>query len=223
MIDQPGTPRDCDAYCDDLVEFGLGLLSGRRRAEVLEHLETCSRCAVEMEGNVIAADALLALTPEIDPPIGFETRLVKRFDDRRVSRHRPFRVALSAAAAVLAIVLGFGIGALATDHGNSHSAQLSANTVSAQLALNGHGLGSVYLASGSPAWMFMSVDYAHWSGEVWCQITTANGNQETVGRFNLVNGYGAWGVPLHVKASDILSASLVDVSGVVLGKAELRS
>lgn len=220
MIEQPGTSQACDACRDDLVEFALGLLSGRRRAEVLVHLETCSRCYPEMEGNVAAADAILALTPEIDPPIGFETRLALRLDDRAVSRRRPFRVAASVAAAVLAI--GLGIGAVATNHGNSHSPRLSANTVSAELASDGHSLGSVYLASGSPAWMFMSIDDVHWSGEVWCQITTVNGNQETIGRFNLFNGYGAWGVPLGVKASEIQSASLTDMNGVVLAKAELR-
>jgi len=217
-------PMACEAIREDLSEFALRLVSGRRRAEMLEHLATCSKCSAQLAEEVLVADALLALAPEIDPPLGFESRLAKRLGERSVNfRRRRVRLAAMAAAAAIAVLFGFGIGTIATGHTSSGTASRSANLTEAKLVSGGRAIGYVYLASGSPAWMFMSVAGANWSGTVWCEVTSTSGNVAMVGRFDLVQGRGAWGVPLRVKSSLVRSASLVDASGVTLATARLTS
>ena len=128
-----------------------------------------------------------------------------------------------AVAAVVAVLLGFGIGTITAGHSKAEVPVRSANLMEARLVSGDHSVGYVYLASGSPAWMFMSVATANWSGIVWCQVTSAGGEIMTVGRFNLVRGHGAWGVPLSIASSRVRSASLVDASGVTLASANLSS
>ncbi len=217
-------PKACAAIREDLSEFALRLVSGRRRAEMLEHLQTCSKCSAQLEEDVLVADALLALAPEIDPPLGFESRLAKRLGERSVSlRRRRIRLAAMAAAAAVAVLFGFGIGVIATGHTSGGPASQSANLTEARLVSGGRAIGYVYLASGSPAWMFMSVGDANWSGTVWCEVTSTSGNVATVGRFDLIQGHGAWGVPLKDSSSHVRSASLVDAAGVTLATARLTS
>ena len=39
----------CEEYGDELAELALGVLTGRERARVLSHVESCPRCAEELE------------------------------------------------------------------------------------------------------------------------------------------------------------------------------
>jgi len=71
-------PRQCEAVQDELAELALGAVSGRRRAELLEHTGSCPRCLAELERLSIVADTLLQLAPRAEPPLGFEMRLVQR-------------------------------------------------------------------------------------------------------------------------------------------------
>lgn len=222
MSPLPGTSHECEPFRDGLVEFSLGLLAGRQRAELLAHLDGCPRCRLENEDNVAALDAILLLSPEVDPPVGFETRLVSRLGEPPVPRRHRARIISSVAAVILAIAVGIGIGSVAINPVHPHPTGSPVTTHTAVLAFDGHAIGSVQLVTGTPPWMIMSVDDAHWSGEVWCQITTVNGAHDTVGRFNLINGYGSWGVPLGVTVAEIRSARLIDARGVVLAEAALR-
>ncbi len=54
---------ECSAARDDLAALAIGTLTGRERAELLDHLERCARCAAELEELSAAADALVTLIP----------------------------------------------------------------------------------------------------------------------------------------------------------------
>ena len=41
--------RGCEEYGDELAELALGVLTGRDRARVLSHVDSCPRCAEELE------------------------------------------------------------------------------------------------------------------------------------------------------------------------------
>ena len=69
-------------YTDDLAELALGVLTGRERSRALSHVESCPRCSEELELLSRAADALVAVAPEAEPPLGFETRSVRTVGDR---------------------------------------------------------------------------------------------------------------------------------------------
>ena len=70
--------KGCDAYADDLAELALGVLTGRARAQALSHVESCPRCAEELEQLSRVADTVVQVAPEVEPPVGFEVRLFER-------------------------------------------------------------------------------------------------------------------------------------------------
>jgi hypothetical protein len=215
-------PGQCDLIRDELTELTLGILSGRRRSEVLGHVGSCLRCSAELEHLSMVADTLLQLAPEVEPPLGFELRLAERLQvGATVHRQRRLRRAsvLSAAAAVM-VFLGFGLGALVTPGGDNNRAQsATANLTRANLTSHGQVLGEVMISAGSPAWMFMMIDQGAWPGKVTCEVTLAGGRVETLGTFTLTGGYGAWGAPLTSPAGQVRSVRLIAPNGTVLASA----
>ncbi len=216
-------PRQCEAFQDQLPELALGILFGRDRSELLEHVGTCPRCTATLERLSVVADSLLQLAPEVEPPLGFELRLAERLQAASPD-HRPKRLhlagALSVAAAVM-VLLGFGLGVLVAPEGNTHIQSATNNLTSANLTSQGHLLGQVILSAGHPAWMFMTVTDGAWSGRVTCSVTLDGGKVETVGAFNLSGGYGTWVVPLPSSAVAVRSARLIEPNGSILASAKL--
>jgi hypothetical protein len=206
---------------DDLVEFALGTLSGRSRALVLDHLETCAHCTAESESLADAADTLLWLAPEAEPPLGFETRVIERFRGagtvHRIDRRR--RISLFAVAAMLVAVLGVGIGAVAVSSGGSGHPSATQRPTTGQLVSDGHVLGDVTISAGTPSWMTMDVETGKLSGVVWCEVTFASGRSETVGKFTIAHGYGSWVAPIKAPGSSVRSARIVNGNGTVLAQA----
>ena len=79
--------------CDELralaAEVALGVLSGTERADALGHMEHCVGCRVLVEGLAQTGDSLLLLAPEADPPIGFESRVAARLQERATELEAP--------------------------------------------------------------------------------------------------------------------------------------
>lgn len=221
MSDYPGGLARCDAVRDDLPELALGVLSGRRRSEVLDHVGTCTGCNAELQQLSTVADALLQLTPQVDPPLGFELRVAARLQDAETHRrkHRWRTRSLCAAAAVLVIV-GFALGAFVAPWNHNNARPAAAPVLTTDLTSGGRVLGQVSLSDSSPAWMFVTINGAASSGPVRCDVTLASGRVETVGVFSISGEYGGWGAPLAWPAHDVRSAQLVDSSGSVVADAE---
>jgi hypothetical protein len=223
MTPDNADPMQCALFQDELAELALGILSGRDRSELLGHVGSCSRCAAELERLSIVADTLLQLAPEIEPPLGFELRLAERLGGPATA-HRPRRsrgVVVLLAAAVVTIVAGFGLGELVQRSGNTQGQSATANLTSANLTSHGQVLGEVMISSGSPAWMFMTIDAGAWSGKVTCEVTMVGGKVERIGVFKLAAGYGAWAAPMTSSAGKVRSAQLIASNGTVLASAQL--
>jgi anti-sigma-K factor RskA len=217
-------PDKCQMVQDDLAELALGILAGRERAEVLDHLESCAHCGAELESLSTAADTLLMLTPEIEPPLGFESRLSEKLREAaQRDRSRRFRrVSAFAIAAVLVAVLGFGVGVFVSNNGTgSPNRSVAAAPALAQLTSNGRVMGQVVISTDQPTWMFVTVDSAKLSGDVSCEVTLNNGQTLTVGWFNLSGDYSAWAARLTVSAAQVRSARIVAADGAVIASARL--
>lgn len=223
MTDQVSDPV-CEAVYAELAEIALGIMSGRRRSEVFEHVELCERCSSELERLSGVADALLQLAPELEAPLGFELRVAERLQSPAMSRdgRHGRRIGALVAAALLALALGFGVGAIVNSGGGANQSP-AANLTVANLASAGHNVGEVMISLGSPGWMFMTIDAGAWSGKVTCQLTLSGGRVETVGVFDLSHGYGSWGAPLRSPASEVRSARLVSADGAVIASATFRA
>jgi hypothetical protein len=79
------------AQMDDLIdELALDVLPGDRRALALAHLEGCAACRGRLEELSESADQLLFAYRPIDPPPGFESRVLGRLSAERARpRRRP--------------------------------------------------------------------------------------------------------------------------------------
>lgn len=221
MSDASNPSMTCEAIHDDLIEFALGTLSGRRRSLVLDHLETCAHCNAELESLTRVTDTMLWLAPEAEPSVGFESRVITRYCEsgarRKSSPQRRARV--FAVAAVLVAMVGIGMGVLVTNGGGPARPSATARPVLGNLTSDGQVVGHVSISSGSPSWMIMNVEAGQLSGVVWCQVTLANGHTETVGKFTLAHGYGSWIAPVNAMGSRVRSARLVNANGAVLARA----
>jgi hypothetical protein len=216
----------CASVQDELPELALGVLTGRERARALAHVESCARCAEELEQLSRAADAVVQVAPDVEPPMGFEVRLFERMgvaDVRRRRRARPSRWtvgAFAAAAAIAALAVGLSLG-LSSSPAPTQSASPAHGVATANLVENGAVVGRVATHGGAHPWMLMMLFDSSVHGPVNCVIVTSDGVSHHVGTFTASEGYGAWNVPLSVKTQDIRSAEVVSPSGTVIATAAL--
>lgn len=223
----PGDAVSHDRLRAELPELAADVLDGRARAELLDHVDNCPTCALELEGLTAAVDSLVHLGGEADPPVGFETRVFEQMQPRsaRTRRRslrwrRPF-LAVGTAAAVAALAFGLGWVVHRGAVPGRHAVVLPGpgdHPVVAQLESSGRSVGLVSLYTGRSAWLSMRVAGSPWTGPVLCTVTSADGVTRTVGSFSLTSGYGMWMTPL-AGAQSVRSASLVDPGGAVLATA----
>ena len=149
------------------------------------------------------------------------------------SRKNPARWSrrmLSLAAVALAVV-ACGLGGWALRGVTGPSAGGGGSTAQAPLreatltsATTQQEEGKVYLYDGSPRWLYMGVDTHNTSDKtVICQLETRSGRVITIGSFQLQGGYGAWGSPDPVAASDVTSARITSMNGTVLATAHFTT
>jgi Putative zinc-finger len=219
--------RGCEEYENELAELALGVLTGRERARVLSHVESCPRCAEELEVLSRTADTVVMAAPEMEPPLGFEVRLFERMgvtDVRprrrglRPSRWVPAVVGVAAAALVLGLGLGLRSSPAPTDTAQAHG---SHRVVTAALVTNGETVGHVVTDGGDRPWISMMLDDSTARGTVHCVVITNDGMTHDVGTFDARAGYGAWTARLHVDPADLRSAEVVAPSGTVIATATL--
>ncbi|HEY1650970.1 MAG TPA: zf-HC2 domain-containing protein [Acidimicrobiales bacterium] len=217
--------QGCTLHQDDLAELALGVLTGRDRARVLAHVESCPRCAEELEFLSRTADAVVQAAPDVEPPMGFEVRLFEKMGIADV-RHRRRRVrhprwvagALAAAAVVAALAVGLSLGLSPSP---TRSASPAHGVATANLVEDGAVVGRVTTHGGAHPWMSMMLDDSSVHGKVNCIVETSDGVSHHVGTFVAKDGYGAWIAALHVNPQHVRTAEVVSPSGTVIATAAL--
>ncbi len=68
----------CAEFADAAAELALGVLTGRERARALAHLDRCEACRENVRQMTVTGEELVGLLPAIEPPAGFETRVMER-------------------------------------------------------------------------------------------------------------------------------------------------
>jgi hypothetical protein len=136
--------------------------------------------------------------------------------------NRPGRVrrALAATAMGLAVVAA-ALGGWRIVGGPSPSASSSAArlTSASLLSATSSSIGSVFLYSGTPRWLYLYVDLGSGDELVTCQVVGTDGRASTVGSFRLADGYGTWGSPDPGNVGAVTGARLLSADGVVLATA----
>jgi hypothetical protein len=143
----------------------------------------------------------------------------------RRSPKRWTRRMLTVAAAALAVVAcglgGWGLRGAMAPSGGARGTTAEAPLREAALLTAAHQTeGKVYLYDGSPRWLYMAVDtHGSSNDSVICQLETRGGGTITIGSFKLEGGYGAWGSPDPIAASQVTGARLTTMNGTVLATA----
>jgi hypothetical protein len=184
-----------------IPEAALGLLSGSERAGVLAHVDACEECRELMHELSAVSDDLVLLSPNAEPPAGFEQRVLGRIGASRHRRRWP--VAVGAIAATLLAVVGFALGRV----GGGASASVHET---AMRAPSGRVVGDAYVHGDNPTWVFVTVPgWADASTDYRLRITFADGGTTEV------EGTGSWGTLLPVDAGQVRQLSLVGADGQV--------
>jgi len=152
--------------------------------------------------------------PGGDRPRGGRPPHGKHGGARRPGRMRRALAAAAVGVAVIAAGLGgwrIGVGTAPAAADDLASASL--------LTAADQSVGSVFIYTGTPRWLFMSVDMGSGNQWVTCQLVGADGRVSTVARFQLADGRGSWGIPAKGNIQDVRGAQLVSDAGTVLARA----
>src|SRR5580658_623874 len=185
----------CTEFAEAGAELALGVLTGRERARALAHLDRCDACRENVRQLTVTGEELVGLLPAIEPPAGFETRVMERLGlgtpapdpapARRVSPARRFGLKLAdwigggwtvrggmsrprrmlAAAAVAVAVILAGLGGWGL-HGATSSPAASPLSSAALLTASHQTAGKIYFYDAGHRWLYMSVDIRSGSGAV---------------------------------------------------------
>jgi hypothetical protein len=217
----------CNDFDDVAAELALGVLTGRERAQAVAHLDECDSCREHVRQLSLTGEELLGLLPSQEPPEGFESQVMAKLGVATRRSKKWSRRMLTMAAVALAVVAcglgGWGLrGAMAPSPGGS-TAQAPLREATLLTAAH-QTAGKIYIYDGTPRWLYMGVEtQANTSEVVVCQLVAQGGHVITIGTFRLDGGYGAWGSPDPVAASNLTGARLTAVDGTVLATASFTT
>lgn len=182
----------CAEFAGTAAELALGVLTGRERARALAHLDWCDACRENVRQLTVTGEELVGLLPAIEPPAGFETRVMERLGlatpapapaparqlspARRFGRNLAGWVAggwmggagpgrprrLLAAAAAAAVIVA-GLGGWGLRAATS-SPPASPLSSAALLTASHQTAGKIYLYDSGSRWLYMSVNIGPGSG-----------------------------------------------------------
>jgi hypothetical protein len=206
-----------DPGCERLREVGaelaLGVLPARDRAAAMAHLQECPACESYLGELTALGDRLVGLVPGVEPPVGFEQRVMDRLDlPASAPRRRRRRVVLSFAAALLALALGTA-GWLGRDLQHRDGDDL----VKVPLAASGPVAGEVFAYRDSRSWLYVELSGLPNDGSLSCQVRLADGQVFTVGTFPVTEGAGQWGGPAPMSGTDPVEVRILTPDGTVIG------
>jgi hypothetical protein len=203
---------DCGHLHELAPELALGTLPGRERAHALAHLEHCGECRLTVEELADAADALLLLAPEADPPAGFSRRVTNGLTQPHQRRWR--KLVAAGAAAALVLALGVGIDTSLHRGGRTTPVRFALNAKGVHMArfmaASGERVrGQVFSYQGSPSWVFMTVHERGSSETYVCELELTDGSSVRIGSFQLHDGVASWGRTLGEDTNRIKTVRLL--------------
>jgi hypothetical protein len=199
------------------AELALGTVAGAERAGALDHLAGCAACRSLVEELAGVADRMLLLAPVIEPPPGFESKVLARIGvaapvrELRPPRRRRLLVGIAAAALVAAM----------STAGATWLAGESERPVEVRTALAADNEGRwrcrAVVYGEKPTWLVVSLDRTDGSSNSYSVEALRIGNPTPVpvGSFTLDQGHGTFARPVDLPAGDLESVRVLDSGGRV--------
>ena len=203
-----------DLRCEEArglaAEMALGILAGDDRARLIDHIASCPQCRAEVEELSEAADSLLLLAPEREPPAGFESVFLAQFKAPvRRMRLRWFTSAVAACVVALAAAGGV-LWATAADRDLASHYRHALEEADGEYfgvrpltSADGTKLGNVFAYEGRPSWVFVVFDDSVESGEYRAEMVATNGETAPLGSFSIDAGDLTWGSDLGLSLRQV--------------------
>ena len=198
------------------AELALGTVSGAERAGALDHLAGCAACRALVEELAGVADRMLLLAPVIEPPPGFESKVLARMGVAPVRELRPTRrrrlVVGIAAVALVAAMSTAGAAWLADE------AERPTEIRTALAADNeGRWRCRAVVYGEKPTWLVVSLDRMDGSNNSYSVEALRAGNPTPVpvGSLTLDQGHGTLARQIDLAAGDLESVRVLDSGGRV--------
>ena len=185
-------PITCDQFDLSADELALGQVDEPTRSRLLVHAANCPHCHSLLESLGTVADRLLLVAPQVEPPAGFESRVLARLDAGVPSPvRRSTRVRWLAAAVVAILVAGAAVALIRRPE--------SSAAASAAIVTNaGAEIGSARLLADPTSYVLITVDNPRGGpGVRHCELLGPDGAWEDVGQWDaagIVSGVWAAGV-----------------------------
>jgi hypothetical protein len=221
----------CDRVRELAPELALGIAAGEDRSAALHHLTGCQACRQLVSELLLVGDELLLRAPVHEPPPGFESRVLAAMNRPPARRRRApsahshrwsWRVALTAAAIIVAGALGGGSVFMATGDDRQLAQEYRATlgegrgSFFAATPLQGsHGrAGTVFGYEGQPSWVMVTLDSGVSEGRrLEVRIATRAGTYIDVGEVVLRGGNETWGRQIPIDLSAVKELQFVGPSG----------
>ena len=214
-------PLHCAEARELAPEVALGIASAEDRARLLWHVADCAACREVLSELSALADDLLTLTPEHEPPAGFESQVLAQMGDRPPRRRRWRRVALYAAGIVVAALVTGGAvyRAQAPDRRLADSVRATLATAHGQYFAtgplrdsSGAQRGVIFGYQGNPAWIFLTVTDPP-AGRYASDAITDTGTRHLLAEDVARAATGSWGGIIPVAVHDISVVRVLDSDG----------
>jgi hypothetical protein len=190
----------CERLRELAAEVALGTVEGEERAEALRHLATCHECRRLVDQLSSVADELLMVAPVVEPPAGFESRVIEAIAPR--PRRRGWRRLLLWLGPPVAAAAATAVALVAVYHDDRVTAERYRETLSQAdgryfragplRAGTGAEAGVVFGYQGTPSWLFVTVDERYRGQVSRAELVRRDGRTVALPSFRLGLG-GSWG------------------------------
>ena len=200
------------------AELALGTVSGATRAGALDHLAGCAACRALVEELAGVADRILLLAPVIEPPPGFESKVLAQMGvsppvrELRPTRRRRLLVGIAAAALVA------GLSTAGATWLAGEPERLPSEVRTALAADNeGRWRCRAVVYGDKPTWLVVSLDRMDGSSNSYSVEAVRAGSDTPVrvGTFTLEQGHGTLARPVELTAGELESVRVLDAGGRV--------
>ena len=219
----------CSVVDDRAAELALDIVDEPERTELLAHAESCERCRRTLDDLADTADQVLLAAPEVEPPVGFESRATAGAHavtamSRGPAPARPVRrsaVVVAIAAALVAIIGGVAIGGRG-DSSSTAAAHAAALGGSGELAsASGDRVGEAAIVVGSEPILVMSLDDAKVGERYECHLVFRDGTSTKVGTWAPRGPNHTWSIPIDRAGLDAVQLVVADADGSSVATADL--
>jgi hypothetical protein len=202
----------CAQLRDVAPELALGVLGGAERAEAIIHVNGCARCQALVNELSEAADALPLLAPEIEPPVGFEQRVLASGHARRRRSVRRLVSAVAVAAAAAAI-LSITIVRVVESGSETKGTTAAAAKPAAVKMVSTSDLPAGWAYVTNKHSVAIALNYGLKSGNYKIAVQPRAGSTVTIGTMAIDDDHGSWTgtSPVELRAGSTIL--LVDADG----------